>query len=326
VSAKKLKFAKKINAKWPFLPVIVYGQLPEKTKNALIKKGFGIVGLYVSADEMLKTVNNAAKTSIALAENWDKIAIKKRFKLFYYAGLAVLLALTGFYVKNNPDIFEKYGRVATYSVPYSQPSNITFDGQYLWVCDWYGQAIYKHDPKSGLKLLRIFNFQGKHFTALTWANGYLWTADAWDGKIYKHNTDDNLTIIATYPAPGKAISGLAFDGKFMWSCDAAAGMIYKHLMDENLTVDDVFESPGANPAGLFFDGVSLWSVDSKLNRISRHRIDTKLSVAASYTPPLFDQKNYNLSGIALKGDTVWICSEKLSKVFSFPKEKMELIK
>ena len=326
VTLKNMSAANKIRSKWPFVPVIVYGELTDKRAAELNKKGFLTVTAYSTADDMLLSVFEAAETSAAQPEYWDKIKVKGTWvRTAGIAAVALIIAAGVFYAKN-PSFIERFGKVRSYSVPYSQPSNITFDGEYLWGCDWFGQSIYKHDTGAGLKLMRIFCFPGKHFTAIAWAKGSLWSADAWEGKIYRHNTDDNFTIVETYSAPGTSISGLAFDGKNFWSCDSSAGMIYRHAMDDNLTVEDAFESPGASPSGLFFDGKNLWSVDSKINKLFRHRMDATLSVEASFIPPLYDQKNYNLSGIAIKNNRFWVCSEKLGKVFSFPEEKMEQLK
>jgi sugar lactone lactonase YvrE len=325
-SLKNLKLARKIKKCWPFMPVMVYGELTDKFKEKLSREGLLAVSAYSTADDMFAALCAAAKYSPALPEYWDKIKLKSRWARPAAAAAALLLFAAGFAYMANPQLADRLARVSTYAVPYSQPSNITFGGSSLWGCDWFGQSIYKHDPGRGLKLMRIFCFPGKHFTAITWAGGYLWSADAWDNKIYKHNTDDNFTILETYPAPGTAISGMAFDGKNIWTCDSSAGMIYRHALDTDLTVEDAFESPGASPSGLFFDGKNLWSVDSKTNRIYRHRMDASLSVEQAYIPPLYDQKNYNLSGIAMNGDKVWACSEKQGRVFSFPKGKMQVVK
>jgi hypothetical protein len=327
VSSKKLKTAKAIRSKWPFVPVLIYGELAVGQAEALAKKGLQAVAQYNTADDMILTLCGAAKESPALPEYWDNIKVKNNFALPVAAGIALALAVSaGLVAKNNPVLMEKFTKVAAYSLPYSQPSNITFDGQYLWGCDWFDQSIYKHDPSQGLKLMKIYCFPGKHFTAIAWAGGYLWSADPWENVICKHNIDDTFSVLEKYSTPGTSISGLAFDGKNLWSCDSSAGMIYRHTLDENLTVEDAFESPGGSPSGLFFEGSTLWSTDSKTNKIFRHRMDASLSVEATYIPPLYDQKNYNLSGIAVKGNKVWLCSEKLGKVFSFAKSKMELVK
>ena len=326
VSSKFMKAAEKIKKKWPFIPVMIYGELTEKLTVVLKKQGFITLSSYGTADDMILLLADTAQNSAAYPEYWDKIKIKSVWAVpAAIAASAVVFAAALIYV-NNPAILERFGRVASYSVPYSQPSNITFDGQYLWGCDWFGQSIYKHDTGNGLKLLRIFCQPGRRFTAIAWARGSLWSADAWSGKIYRHNTDDNFTILNTYDTPGTSISGLAFDGANFWSCDSSAGMIYKHALDDQLTVEDAFESPGASPSGLFYDGKNLWSVDSKTNKIYRHAMNATLSVEKTFIPPLFDEKNYNLSGIAIKGNRFWVCSEKLGKVFSFPKEKMEEVK
>jgi hypothetical protein len=261
VSGRFLRRARALRRRWPFLPIIISGDLNGKTTNALLAAGYRVIVPPYVIEEMVNVVTHAAGNSIAQTDYWNKIRIKRSRLLPALALGAALLAAGGIFAGrylNLPALeLPGFSRATSFATPYPQPTNLTYDGQYLWACDWMGQSVYKHKINGELGLVRIFYFPGKHFAGLAWIRGNLWTADPWERKINRHNSDDNLTILASYDAPGSAPSGLAGDGTVLWSCDAAAGMIYRHRLDEKLTVEAAVPSPGPSPAGLYFDGTSL---------------------------------------------------------------------
>jgi hypothetical protein len=325
ISALYMNTAKEAKKMWPFLPIIIYGQVKDRVVNKLSKKGFKFIVPPCLTEEVIATLDKTGNHSIAWPEFWPEIKVRKPYARSVLAAcLAVALLFSGYAVKRN-FMKEKASAVLSYQVPYSQPTNIAFDGQNIWVCDWMGQSLYKHELNSEFEIKRVFYFPEKHLTSITWANGYMWSADSWKKKIYKHNTDEKLTILASYNAPNAAPSGLAGDNRNLWSCDSSLGKIYQHKLDDKLTIEKEYNSPGPNPSGLFYDGEKLWSIDSRTNKIYCHRLDDKLSVEKIFIPPGYEQKGFNLSGIAGTKDSVWICSERMGKVFEYRKEALKTI-
>ncbi|MFH1369059.1 MAG: hypothetical protein ABII64_08035 [Elusimicrobiota bacterium] len=319
ISAKYCGLAGRISGRWPFVPVIIFGDLKPGMKKKALLSGYSVIASPSTDSETFETLNSAAVRSASYPEYWDKIRAKRPLAapLAAVAALAIVAAAGYLYPLKPSEIFAP-AKTASFVTPYVEPTNVTYDGQNLWACDWYGQSIYKHKLNGELGISRIFYFQNKHFSALAWMGGNLWSADALDQKIYKHNPDDNLTVIASFPSPGPAPSGLAGNGKFLWSCDAATAKIYKHVPDKILTVEREYPAPGSNPSGLYYDGVNLWSTDSKTNRIYCHRIDEDLTVIGTYIPPGYEQKGFNLSGITGSGKYFWVCSEKAGKIYQYP--------
>lgn len=322
VSTKWISVAYQVRKYFPFVPVIVYGEpLKERKTKKLLAAGIHYVPAPANSADMCTALETTAFTSVARPEFWGRIKVKASPALPIAAAVLMVCAAAAGVVVRKTGIphmlLPAPVKPLSYQLPYTQPANITFDGQYLWGCDWYGQSIYKHSVNGDMKLVRIFSFPGRHFGGLAWAGGYLWSADVWEKKIYKHNPDENLTVIATYPAPGDAPSGLAGDGNVLWSCDVESKAIYKHALDDKLTVQEIYDSPGDRPSGLYYDGKTLWSVDSQTNRVYKHLMNADLSVASTYLLPDFEQKGYNLSGIARSKDTFWICSEKAGRVYQY---------
>jgi len=319
ISGTHRGLGEKIRARWPFLPVIFFGDMPLKAVRKMKARGFELILPPYAPGDVAGLILSCAAHSIARPEFWDIIKVRKPKTLPSLAAAALLLAgVVGYGLTTG--VWKQLAAFpdrSSYATPYAQPTSIAFDGKYLWACDWTGQSLYRHGSRGQLALERIFYFPGKHFTALACAGGYLWSADPWEKKIFKHNMDERMSVAGTYTAPNSAPSGLAGDGKVLWSCDAALAEIYRHKLDDNLTIEAAYKSPGQSPSGLYFDGTNLWSIDSKTNRIYKHA-PGNLAVIASYIPPDFEQKGYNLSGITGNGSVVWICSEKAGKIYKYP--------
>ena len=320
ISGAHRALGEKIRARWPFLPVIFFGDMPLKTVRKMKAGGFELILPPYAPQDVAGMVLSAAAHSVARPEFWDIIKVRKSKTVPALAAAALLVAgVIGYGLATGSwKQLAAFPDKSSYTTPYAQPTSIAFDGNYLWTCDWTGQSLYRHGSRGQLTLDRIFYFPGKHFTALTCVDGYLWSADPWEKKIFKHNMDQKMSIVGTYPAPNSAPSGLAGDGKVLWSCDAARAEIYRHKLDENLTIEAAYNSPGPSPSGLYFDGSALWSIDSKTNKIYKHAMDNDLTVVASHIPPDFEQKSYNLSGITGNSTTLWICSEKAAKIYKYP--------
>jgi hypothetical protein len=331
ISGKYLALARKIQRRWPFLPLIVSGEGNPALMKELLSPNLYLVSYNLSADDAVATVRLAAGRSAARTEFWDRIKMQQPRHYFAWVFLSVAAAFALGYVATAKDspvaaLVEKaLPRPAAITLPYPRPTNITADGRYLWSCDWLGQSIYRHATRPGLPLERIFYFPGKHFTALTFAGGYLWSADPWEKKINKHNADEHLTILASYASPDGAPTGLAFDGKLLWSCDAEKGEIYRHRLDDALTVEGTYKSPGSSPSGLYYDGQNLWSTDSKTNKIYLHRLDNHLTVLKTYLPPQYEERGFSVSGIAGNGNYVWICCEKAGRIYQYPRSTLREI-
>lgn len=323
-SVKYYGLAKKINARWRFLPVVISGDMKKGFEKKVMKQGFYALPAPSADSELSAALNTAAFRSAAHQDYWDRIQVKRSAIAPIAAALLILIASAGGYMYyRNPQAFLPKPKIVSFATPYLQPTNLTFDGQNLWACDWYGQSIYKHKINGELGISRIFYFPNRHFSALAWAEGTLWSADAVDQKIYRHNSDDSLTVVKTYDSPGTAPSGLAGNSHVLWSCDAAEAKIYRHNLDADLTIEGEYPAPGSSPSGLYYDGKYLWSTDSKTNRIYCHDVDDNLKVIASYLAPNYEQKGYNLSGISGNGKVFWVCSEKAGRIYQYPKETLK---
>lgn len=185
ISSKYLKCALKIKKRWNFLPVIIAGDLKPRKAKKILSKGITLIKPPYLVDEITAVLANTAAKSIARVELWDNIKVK-RYNTNVIIAAAAVISMLMFAIPYmpQPDVRSYFAQKTVSSpTPYLQPTNIAFDGKDIWTCDWFGQSIYKHEQGGKMKLLRIFNFPGKHFAAITWADGYLWSIDPWRKKL-----------------------------------------------------------------------------------------------------------------------------------------------
>ena len=203
---------------------------------------------------------------------------------------------------------------AQYTVPYSNPTSIAYDGSHIWVTDWVTQSFYRHNVDKMLSMAQTFYLQDSHPTGITFNGDYVWSSNSWESLVFKHKLDKSLTIVETYQAPGREPSGLYWDGVYLWICDIGQAKIYKtRVTNEGLSTIAVYESPGNNPVGLFSDGQYYWVGDSETNRI--YRLDENFSVLDVYIVPQFEQKEKRLSAIGWDGTTIWVCSDESQEIY-----------
>ncbi|MBN2406540.1 MAG: response regulator [Elusimicrobia bacterium] len=202
-----------------------------------------------------------------------------------------------------------------YLVSYNNPTSIMFDGRYLWISDWYGKTVYRHNIDKKLSLAGYYSFPDMYPTGLAWGSDGIWILDSWAKKISYHGLDDNLSLKKTYAYPGSDPVSAFFDGKYLWVCDAEEDAVYKLLpLEKSLKTEARYKSPGPAPVGIFVYGGSVWTVDGDLKKVYRH--SGTFSVDEEYS--LFTGKiaRVNISGAGWDGKNIWISAEKKPMVYS----------
>jgi hypothetical protein len=320
---------KKLLKKYPFLSLVLYGELSKEKKiNRLLSGGVrGYLRPPFDGDSVTGAMKKVLWSGIAKEELWDDqlsiVSLENRQRRFgnVFTCLISLGIVLGLLFGANGRIFTSRGIPYTrvYSTPYRNPTGLTLYGNSVWICDWKTQNIYRHSPDSNFTIRGVYSFPEKRFSDLTFAAGYMWTCAPWDKKFYKHKLDANMDIVESFDSPGPNPMGLDFDGKYMWACDNSTDKIYQLSLDENLEVVRSYDSPGSNPVGIFCDGSNIWTADSGTNRIYKQRLDDKLSVDSEFIVPDYIQ----ISSIDGDSNYLWICSEKSSKIYRYPKKLLE---
>jgi len=203
-----------------------------------------------------------------------------------------------------------------YAIPYSNPTDMSWQEGKLWVVDWFTQSIYVHQVQGReLPLLKTFHFPGSHITGVAVAGDSVYTCDSWSHQIQKHTLDAFLTVVKTFPSPGPSPSSLFWDGKYLWSCDNVKGRIYQHLPDDRLTVIADYPAPGSSLVGFFKDDQYAWTADNKTRKLYQHRLDDQLTVLATYSYEELDEGAEPLTCFLWMNSDLWYARERKNQIF-----------
>ena len=75
--------------------------------------------------------------------------------------------------------------VKSFDAPGTVPYGLTFDGKYLWLCDYITDLIYQLDLDG--KLIKSFDSPSTTPYGLTFDGKYLWHCDYYTALIYQLN-------------------------------------------------------------------------------------------------------------------------------------------
>lgn len=164
-----------------------------------------------------------------------------------------------------PTSLAKVGDVLkSINTPGPCPTGLAFDGNYLWLADFFTKKIYKISPETG-KVLKSFDTPGNHPEGLAWDGKFLWHIDTGEKSMYRLDpeTGQALSILESNSSNPR---DLAWDGKYVWIVDYKRDLLIKVSPEDGMMVQN-FPSPAREPAGLTFDGKYLWVTDRSEDRI-----------------------------------------------------------
>lgn len=212
-----------------------------------------------------------------------------------------------------------------FDTPSSFPTGLTWDGQYLWNCDFNSETIYAIDPADG-SVIKSFRAPGTDPEGLTWDGKYLWHVDSGNSytlgcaqaKLYIYKIDPRSgEAVQKFEAPGPGCNAedLAWDGTYLWYVDGGkeertdgTSSIYKMDPDSGRIVAN-FDTPGEHPSGIAWDGSYLWLSDYALARI--YKIDPRSGNVLSSLDALSDYPG----GLAWDGRYLWCADWRSGKIY-----------
>ncbi len=141
----------------------------------------------------------------------------------------------------------------------TSPGSLAFDGERLWV---------NHPDGSGHNLVSVlFASDGKSaFADQSTAQNSPGKAMIWDGWTMWEVADSTVGRILSWSGGGYYCSvttgggntGVAFDGTFTWVSNSSGSVVYKF---DYRCQQQTFSVPG-NPVGIVFDGGTLWTANA----------------------------------------------------------------
>lgn len=207
---------------------------------------------------------------------------------------------------------------AEFTLHYSNPTGITWDGKNIWISDWSAQSIFKHNVNPNLTLEKTYHQSDWFPVTISWGDFALWSVGQ-DGKIRKHFPHRNFSASDPFETAGLNPTAIAWDGETLWSSDREEKKIHRHILNEELTIDVSYNYPGQNPVGMTWLDNELWIADETVGTIYHFTYENGIfTLSGSYSPDVHRQGIFKLSGICTDGKNLWTISEGSGKVFRHP--------
>lgn len=195
--------------------------------------------------------------------------------------------------------------VRSFPSPGPGPSELTWDGDHLWVCDFESDSIYKINP-TDFSVVFTFASPDTEPTGLAWDGQYLWHCDRWAHKVYKINPNTGIVLNSftspTPPPTNSGMSGLAWDGEYLWiSYFAGYGSrMYQINVEDSSIVRSIGDGQNGFPVGLVYVDSSLWTTSWVEDIVIKIEMTYGMRVAQFDTPCDYP------CGLAHDGNYFWL--------------------
>ncbi|MBI5244943.1 MAG: hypothetical protein HY922_14850 [Elusimicrobia bacterium] len=312
----------------PLLPVVV-ALKPRSAARALelLRLGtFEVVAAPWTPENLEAALSKAARskgTEFEVVRPGRGAAGAEKTPFGYFLAVLAVMAVAGAYlaVRSSPKA-PPPAAASEWALPYNHPAGLAFDGELLWVSDWFSQTIYAHET-SALRVIRTVHFPAEVPGALAFAADALWTA-AGPRSLVKHMLDERLSALSRVDDSAPQTIGMAYDGLYLWTCDSKEGRLHKRILDDRLSIASSYRYPGVKPAALAYDGRSLWSLDAGNRELVEHDISNPEKILRRIVLAEYRRGGLKPTGLAFDGKRFWSAAEQLPKgeqggrIFSHP--------
>ena len=176
----------------------------------------------------------------------------------------------------------------------TNPNPIVFDGAHLWVASETSGELAKVRASDGVELNRLTLPATSHW-GMAFDGESVWVSNTNAGSITKVRASD-AQIVGTYPA-GNQPHGMAFDGSALWVVNNGDNSVAKFNTSTGAMIGTY--SVGAGPIGVAFDGANLWVTNSGGGTVSKLRAydGQLLATCSAGASPFF---------VAFDGFQIWV--------------------
>lgn len=251
-----------------------------------------------------------------------KISSMKKFYL-----LSILLSSTSVFtqVLNDNETIPinqslEYSIINSFPAPSSSVTDITFDGEFLWVGSGNNNAtIYKISPLNGSVLQEIVtNFIS--VDGVTFGDGYLFAAETGNGSNMER------TVLKIDPITGETIDSFYISyGNYTHGMEYVGGNLYvnvlylndtdiTYVLNTEGTIIEQFENNLNFSHGIAWDGCNFW-ISSNLPTASTPRLNR-------INPSTFEILDYDVApgggypnGVAWDGNYIWVTNNSSDYIY-----------
>jgi len=201
----------------PFQAIYLYNINTPETDEAFpdigdhVLVGYSNVNTYSGSDPLRGTLNTSesfvSDNKFHFVFDWPTHAANGTFRTILFA---------------NPPPIQIY-TAASFASPDTDPRDLAWDGQYLWLVGSSADKIYKLTTTG--TVVASFASPDSIPCGLAWDGQYLWLVVISTDKIFKLTTTG--TVVASFASPDANPYGLAWDGQYLWLAGDNTDKIYK---------------------------------------------------------------------------------------------------
>lgn len=218
------------------------------------------------------------------------------------------------------------GGEAEYPIPTSHLSGVSFDGERLWLADWYAQTVYEARLREDrVEVVKSFHLDDVRPTGIAGSGDALYISDSWSKKVSKHALDGMLSMVESAASPGSSPGGLFLDGKNLWCADAGDDAVFRLTPGGGFQVQRALKAQGTAPVGAAVRDGALWIADADAKRLYLHRIDQDFTPVAVYSHPRLRESTRPLSAFMVLGDDVWFGFEGVERLYRVRIRKLKRV-
>jgi hypothetical protein len=207
--------------------------------------------------------------------------------------------------------------IKSFASPVSLPTDIAWDGQFLWVQGYNEYKLYKISPVTGAVLQIIpttvkrpygFAYDGSRLVILDNEKKMIFFLDPANG-----NVSDSIDISSSSAQSYQ--TGLTTDGSHFWFSDTKGPQSYYtgdsiyHLEPNGMEYSG-FAALGDYPSGLAYDGEFLWSSDNSTSTIRQMDPATN-TIINTYLAPGGMYPN----GLEWDGSNLWVINNASDSIY-----------
>jgi hypothetical protein len=151
----------------------------------------------------------------------------------------------------------------------SAPRGLTFDGQYIWVQNLYGQRLRRVDPRTAQVVSNLaLGFNAHH--GIAFDGLHVWVATNEGAQKWSVATELKVQTLP-YASIGQGeTNSITFDGTHMWLCGGSGlGSLVKVRASDMTILQTV--TIGNNPWGSCYDGANVWAANQSSNNVMKVR-------------------------------------------------------
>lgn len=150
----------------------------------------------------------------------------------------------------------------------TKPSDVIYDGNYIWITDETDNKIRKINPVSGELVTGCDDVSvGSKPVSAVFDGTYVWVANYGNDTVSKISAS-NCSKIGDYLSVGDGPSKLVYDGQYAWVLNNGSKSITV-LNPANYQGVQYVNLIGNNPQDIVFDGTYLWVTNSNDNTVSK---------------------------------------------------------